>query len=64
MAEMTIVKAIKTERQSRSLVTSASYESFAYSKRFAGSVTNDMTVLIAVIATLNAKSALKSEHHL
>lgn len=64
MAEMTIAKAMKTERQSRLLVTSASYDSFAYSNRFAGSVTTDRTVLIAVIATLNAKSALNSELHL
>ena len=64
MAEITTARATKTDIQSKSLVTSALYETFAYRSRFTGSATTESIVDMAVIATLKAKSALKSEHHL
>ena len=64
MAEMTIPSATKTDTQSKSLVTSALYEKFAYRRRFTGSAMHESIVEIAVIVTLKAKSALNNEHHL
>ena len=61
---MTTPSAKNTDIQSRSLVTSASYENFAYRRRFIGNAITDSIVEIAVIVTLKAKSALNNEHHL
>jgi hypothetical protein len=61
---MTTPSAKNTDIQSKSLVTSASYENFAYRRRFIGNAITDSIVEIAVIVTLKAKSALNNEHHL
>ena len=59
-----MMSAMNTDSQSRSLVTSAWYENFAYRSKFTGSATHERIVEIAVIVTLKARSALKREHHL
>jgi hypothetical protein len=64
MALITIAKAMKTDRQSRSLVTSAAYDILAYIRRLTGSAITERIVEIAVMVTLRAKSALNMEHHL
>ena len=61
MAEMTTARAIKTDAQSKSLVTSAWYAKLAYNMRLAGKAMVDNNVEIAVNVTLKAKSALKIE---
>jgi hypothetical protein len=56
---------MKTDRQSRSLVTSAEYDILAYTRRLLrGSAITERKVEIAVMVTLRAKSALNMEHHL
>ena len=58
------MSAMKTDAQSKSLVTSALYEKFAYRSKFTGNAIHERIVEIAVIVTLKAKSALNNEHHL
>ena len=64
IAEMTIISAINTDTQSKSEITSALYEKFAYRSKLTGSAIHERIVEIAVIVTLKAKSALNNEHHL
>ena len=61
---MTMKRATNTDVQSKSLITSALYEKFAYRSKFTGSAIQERIVEIAVIVTLKAKSALNNEHHL
>mmetsp|Transcript_16517 Transcript_16517/g.27487 ORF Transcript_16517/g.27487 Transcript_16517/m.27487 type:complete len:200 (+) Transcript_16517:967-1566(+) len=63
MAEMTTARAVKSEAQSKLETTSSSYEYFVYRSRLRGSITTDISVDMAVMVTLNARSALNIEQN-